>query len=144
MTTCDKCGEQSQMTTTVFSGGGGDGAPLSARTYCRACRPRQNPDVAKNPFENFRLDNFRSDGKPLTVNSLRELRAAEKEHGVALAMMSDDDISKPPQHDADAGMLHRGYRKKWNRDESAYSPERVAEASKGVGVVRDRSETLAD
>lgn len=113
--------------------------------YCLHCTPKafreSQAEPAKNMFENFRLDNVRDErGQNVVVNSLKELREAEKRHSFALACMSDDDISKPPQHEPDAGRIDRGYKRKFNRNPAAYGDTSGVEA----GVVEKRSETLAD
>jgi hypothetical protein len=85
-------------------------------------------------------------GQKVTVNSLAELRAAEKRYNVALACMSDSDgsASEPPQHDPHAGDLSYSYDKKFNRDPAAYSQSEIDKAKSDVGAVQDRSQTLVD
>lgn len=108
-------------------------------------RPRQIIDDAKNPFQNFTLDHVRDErGQKITVNSLSELRAAEKRHNFCLAVASDDGgrADKPPQHEPWAGDIAHKYEKKWNRNPEAYKPENVTGVS--AGIAQDQSGTLVD
>ena len=137
---CSVCGEITQRPKIIFD-------PNGSSVYCRRCVPpahaRGNPDVAKNPLENFTLEHFpRENGKKVVVNSLKELRDAEKRHGAVLAALSDDDISAPPQNESWAGDVTHNYTKKFERDPSAY---KKPDASKGVstGIARDAGGTIA-
>lgn len=97
---------------------------------------------SQNPYENLTLQHIRGDdGKPITVNSERELHAAEKRYGF-IHNASWGMESTPPQHEKTAGNIARDYVRKWNRDPAAYeSPD----AKKGVsaGMAKDAGETLA-
>lgn len=96
-----------------------------------------------NAFQNLTLQNVHDEfGKPVTVNSERELRSAEKRYGF-IHSASWGLENKPPQHDEGAGKLVNNYQTKWNHDPAAYSDEEVAKAAKEVGYVREASETLA-
>ena len=115
--------------------------------YCCVHDPanRRALVAARNAFDNFTLDHVRDErGRKVTVNSIAELRAAEKRYNFALAVATDDDgkADAPPQHDKDAGNITKNYERKWARDPAAYNRP---EASKGVsvGVARDADETLA-
>ena len=115
--------------------------------YCRVHDPanRAALTAARNVFEGFTLDHVKDEnGKKIKVNSLKELRAAEKKYQFVLDCATNDngDVSKPPQHESWAGDLTHGYKKKWARDPEAY---KRPEAHKGVstGVVQTAAETLA-
>ena len=92
-------------------------------------------------FENFTVQNVRDKrtGKPIVVNSLKELRAAEKEHGFALAIASDNDINEAPQNESWAGDVTHDYNWKWTKDPKKRS-DRVGV---GVGVMKSPKEALA-
>jgi hypothetical protein len=116
--------------------------------YCRVHDPanRTALTAARNMFEGFTLDNVHDEhGKKVTVNSLQELRVAEKRYNFALAVASDDGgtAATPPQHESWAGDLTHGYEKKWARDPKAYKSEA---ARKGVstGVADNAEGTLAN
>jgi putative FmdB family regulatory protein len=96
---------------------------------------------AHNPYENLTLDHVKDErGKPVKVNSEAELHAAEKRYGfVHAASWGLED--KPPQHDPDAGNIAKSYKRKFNRDPSAYDPARVTGVS--VGVAKGADDTLA-
>ena len=138
MMTCSKCGREDARGVVIFDTRGN---PIE---YCLYHRPSAYIERAKDLFgDGFTLQHVRGDdGKPITVHSTKELRQVEKERGVALAIMSDDDISKPPQHDPDAGNIARNYKRKWQRDPAAYRPENVTGVS--VGVAQSTADTLAD
>ena len=77
-----------------------------------------------NPYENLVLDHVRdAKGRPVRINSLKELRAAEKAFNFVHALSNDDDISAPPQHESWAGDVRRDYQWKWTppseRDDKA-------------------------
>lgn len=95
-----------------------------------------------NPYANLTLQHVRGeDGKPITINSERELHAAEKRFGFVHAASWGLE-KEPPQHEKDAGNIARNYKRKWNRDPAAYvSPD----AKKGVstGVAKGAESTLA-
>lgn len=141
---CMVCGTETMRPKLIFDPNG------SRAVYCKRCIPRVHRlgsvDTAKNSFANFTLDHVRDEGgKKVTVNSIAELRAAEKRYNFALAVASDDggDTSAPPQHEAWAGDIAHKYEKKFNLDPAAYQAEA---ARKGVsaGVAAKRSDTLAD
>ena len=99
---------------------------------------------ASNPFQNFVLQHVHDHNhKPITVNSLAELRKVEKEHNVALAIASDDGgrADKPPQHEPWAGDISHGKKRVWNRDPAAY----VKPSGVSVGNAADpKRDTLVD
>jgi hypothetical protein len=139
MSVCCRCGIDSARTITLFR-------PDGDHIFCRVCKPMVTPK-AVNPFANFTLQHIHGhDGKPITINSLRELRAAEKEHSFALAIASDNDdlAANPPQHQAWAGNIAADYTRKFNRDPAAYSQSEIDKCKSGVGTVQDKSHTLAD
>lgn len=140
MIVCAKCGREDARGVIVFTANG-------SVEYCHHCNPaafRNNPTTAKNIWEGgFTLQHVRGDdGKPVTVHSTRELRAVEKKHNVALAIMSDNDVAKPPAHEPWAGNIAHGYKKKWNRDPDAYKPENVTGVS--AGIAKSSADTLVD
>lgn len=116
--------------------------------YCRVHDPANQRALtaARNAFEGFTLQNVHDEnGKKVTVNSIKELRDAEKRYNFALACASDDGgrADAPPQHESWAGDITHGYEKKWAKDPNAYQSE---SARKGVstGVAKDAGETLAN
>lgn len=141
MIICSKCGHEDVRGRVIFTSTG-------TVEYCRIHVPRAfntNPDTSKNPFSNFTLDNVRDEqGKKVTVNSIAELRAAEKRYNFALAVATDDGAKadKPPQHEPWAGNIAHNYKKKWNRNPDAYRPENVTGVS--AGVVKSSADTLVD
>lgn len=141
MFVCAKCGTEVSFGTVTFDAHGDPAA-----SYCRPCRPSQVRDRAKSMFDGgFTLQNVLGDDrKPITVNSLKELRQVEKERNVALACMSDGDISQPPQHEPNAGMISRNRRPKFNRNPAAYSATEVAKASAASGIAKSADDTLAN
>jgi len=71
-----------------------------------------------NPYENLTLQHVRDEkGKPVVVNSLKELREAEKKYNFVHAVSSDDQISEPPQHESWAGDVRHDYKWKWTPPE---------------------------
>jgi hypothetical protein len=132
---CCKCGYVGPRGVIVFSDSGG------SREYCRVCKPSNNITPALNPFQDFTLQHVKDErGQKVKVNSLSELRAAEKRYNFALAVATDDGgtADKPPQHELHAGDITHGKPRIWNRDPSAY--ERPAGVS--TGVAADSAETL--
>jgi hypothetical protein len=94
--------------------------------YCKPHDPasRRALTAARNSFENFTLEHVKDErGQKVTVNSLAELRAAEKKYNFALAVATDDDgrADKPPQHENWAGNIMHGHKPVWNRDPAAYA-----------------------
>jgi putative FmdB family regulatory protein len=84
---------------------------------------RDNPlgpyrgDCSK-PYNNLTLQHVRDeDGKPITVHSLKELRAAELKYGFVHAVTEDDAIDLPPQNETWAGDIRHDYRWKWTPPE---------------------------
>lgn len=103
-----------------------------------------------NPFENLTLQHIHDEhGKPLRVNSRRELEAAEKKYGFVHALshtLTKDQLDTPPQHESWAGDLARAsnYEWKWARD--PHERERSMASSVvqvDVGIAPTKSETLA-
>ena len=137
MIVCSKCGREDARGVVVFTAAG-------SVEYCHFCNPRAFRDKAKSLFgDGLTLDHVRTeDGKPITVHSTKELRAAEKRNNFALAIMSDNDISKPPQHEPWAGDITHDYKKKWQRDPDKYKPENITGVS--AGVAQSAAETLVD
>lgn len=140
---CKICGVETMRPKIIFDPDG------SSAIYCKRCIPAAHlagtVDTAKNPFQNFTLEHVRDErGKKITVNSIAELRAAEKKHNFALAVASDNgaDTSAPPQHESWAGNIAQDYKKKFNRDPAAYT---APDAKKGVssGIAANSRETLA-
>jgi len=96
-----------------------------------------------NPYDGLTLQHVRGeDGKPITVNSERELHAAENRYGF-VHNASWGMEKEPPQHEKWGGDLTHGYKKKFNRDPAAYKSEA---ARKGVstGIAANAGETLAN
>jgi putative FmdB family regulatory protein len=95
-----------------------------------------------NPYQNLTLTHVHDENhKPITVNSERELHAAEKRYGFTHAASWGLE-KEPPQHEKWAGDITHGYERKFNRDPAAYvSPD----ARKGVstGISKDAQSTLA-
>jgi len=95
-----------------------------------------------DPYDNLTLQHVRGeDGKPIVVNSERELHAAEKKYNFVHAASWGME-KEPPQHEKWGGDVTHGYKKKFNRDPAAYvSPN----ARKGLstGVAASAGETLA-
>lgn len=93
--------------------------------YCKPHDPesRRALFAARNAFDNFTLDHVHDEqGKKVKVNSIAELRAAEKKYNFALAVASDDggSAAAPPQHEPWAGRIDHGKSRVWNRDPEAY------------------------
>jgi len=96
---------------------------------------------AQNPFENLTLQHIRGhDGKPIKVNSERELRKAEKEFGFVHAASWGLE-KEPPQHEKDAGNIARNYKWKWAKDPEAR--KRVASEGVSTGIAKSARDTLA-
>jgi len=139
---CSNCGTEVSFGTITFDA---DGTP--SRQYCRPCRPTQNLTPAKNAFENMTLYHVRDEhGQKVKVNSITELRAAEKKYNFALAVATDDggSAAAPPQHESTAGMLARDRAPKFNRNPAAYSAAEVAKAATASGVAKSADDTLAN
>lgn len=142
---CKVCGNKVERAVTVFGERKGDVA-----VYCRLHVPRiyreSTVDSAKNPFENFTLQHVRDEnGNKVTVNSIKELRAAEKRYNFALAVASDDGgkADAPPQHESWAGNIAHKYEKKFNRDPEAYKSPKAAEGV-SAGMAKSADDTLAN
>lgn len=137
---CAVCSEVVVRPTIIFDDSG-------SRIYCRRHIPRRHligaVDRAKNVFANFTLDHVRDEhGKKVTVNSVKELRAAEKRYNFSLACATNDNgnVDEPPQHESWAGDIRHGYQKKFNRDPAAYSDPRNQSTG---GVADSAGNTLA-
>jgi hypothetical protein len=137
MIKCCKCGHEGPRGVVVFTPSG------DSREYCKVCRPSQHVNKAQNIWDNFTCQHMRDEkGKPIKVNSLKELREAEKRTNSVLAIMSDNDVSQPPQHEPDAGNIARKYKKKFNRDPAAYTAPKAKEGV-SAGIARSAGDTLA-
>lgn len=115
--------------------------------YCKPHDPasRRALVAARNVFEGgMTIEHVRDErGRKPVVNSLAELRAAEKRYNFALAVLDDDGgrADKPPQHESWAGRIDHGKQRVWNRDPKAY------ESFDGVttGIAADpKRDTLID
>jgi hypothetical protein len=140
--TCSVCRREDTRGRIIFDATG-------SREYCKHCLPKlfreSTAMAAHNPFADMTLDHVRDErGQKVKVNSLSELRAAEKKFNFALAVASDDggSASRPPQHEPGAGDIARNYKKKWARDPAAYRPENVKGVS--AGVVEKAADTLVE
>jgi len=101
------------------------------------------------PFENFTLQNVHDEnGKKVKINSLAELRVAEKKYQFSLdvASMDKPHDDKPPTNEGWAGdiVAASGYQWKWAKDvderaKSMASPIVTIDA----GIAASESETLA-
>jgi hypothetical protein len=116
--------------------------------YCRVHDPANRAALvaARNTFEGFTVMHVKGDdGKPIKVNSIKELRAAEKKYDFYLNCATDanGDTSEAPQHESWAGDLRHSYTKKWQRDPAAYE---TAESKRGLstGVAQSPKGTLVD
>jgi putative FmdB family regulatory protein len=95
-----------------------------------------------NPYENLTLQHVRDEkGKPVRVNSLAELRVAEKRYGFVHAFSSQNasSLDDAPQHESWAGDIRHGYDWKWTPPE-----QRDDRSGVDVGRVGSVRETLAD
>ena len=114
--------------------------------YCRVHDPANHRALfaARNAFEGMTLEHVRDEhGKKVKVNSLAELRAAEKRYSFALAVASDNDgkADAPPQHESWAGDITHGKKRVWNRDPAAY----VNPSGVSTGLAADpKRDTLID
>lgn len=144
--------------------------------YCGSRRNEQRPStfscaikaprlgsyrgVCANAFENFTLQHvheknpdgsFKSDPKtgkrvPLKINSLKELRAREKEYGFSLAIASEDgsNLDDAPTNESWAGDITHGYERKWAVSPEAWDASLRSDVVKmDVGIASRREETLA-
>ncbi len=109
-----------------------------------------------NPFENFTVENIHvtdqktGKRKKLVVNSMAELRAAEREHHFSLDVASMDkphrDADEAPQNEPWAGdiVAASGYEWKWAKDPAARARSMASPIiTVDTGVVATESETLA-
>lgn len=103
-----------------------------------------------NPFENLTLHHIHDEqGKPVKVNSRRELEAAEKRYGFVHALshsLTMEQLDTPPQHEKWAGDLvaASNYQWRWARD--PVERQRMMESrvvTTSVGIAGSRAETLA-
>ena len=124
-TVCDRCGGELQRRYSAPT-------PTASRANCT------------NPFENFTLEHVRDErGQKVKVNSLKELREAEKRYNFVLAGMSQDGTPDAPQHESWAGDIAHGY--KWKSEggrELRHLPSEQAPIS--LGRAADPSQTLKD
>jgi len=114
--------------------------------YCRVHDPanRRALFAARNVFEGFTLEHVRDEqGKKVKVNSVKELREAEKRYNFSLAIMSEDDISKPPVHEPWAGKIDHGQERVWNRDPAHYAGNDAIKVA-DVGMAKTPDDTLAN
>jgi putative FmdB family regulatory protein len=104
---CPKCLSKSiELLASTFSFKFQDNALGSYRGSC------------SNPYENLTLQHVRNEqGEPVKVNSLKELREAEKKYNFTHAVSSDDHIDLPPQNESWAGDVRHGYKWKWTPPE---------------------------
>lgn len=142
--TCQVCGIDTMRPKIILDPDGG------RAVYCKRCTPRVHRmgsvDVAKNSFANFTLDHVRDEfGKKVTVQSIAELRAAEKRYNFALAVAADDGggAAAPPQHESWAGDISHDYQRKFNRDPKAYKSS-AATAGVSAGIAASPKDTLVD
>jgi len=113
-----------------------------AVVFVRGGRWQMKRGACHNPYENLVLDHIRDEqGKPVRVNSARELADAEKKYNFIHAA-SHGLEDEAPQHDAGAGDITRDYKRKWQKDPEAYKPENVTGVD--VGVAPTAAHTLAD
>lgn len=139
---CCMCGVEVTKGTTIFDDDG------TSTVYCHLHIPRAHligsVDSCKNVFDNFTLQHVKDEsGKKVTVNSLKELRAAEKKYNFALAVASDDGgkADTPPQHEKWAGDIAHDYERKWQRDPAAYKSPSATEGV-SAGPVSSAKDTL--
>jgi putative FmdB family regulatory protein len=101
------------------------------------------------PFENFTVDHIRDEkGKKLKVNSLAELRAAEKKYHFSLDIASEDKPHKDeaPQHEKWAGdiVAASGYEWRWSKDPADRARAMASPiVTVDAGIARSEEETLA-
>lgn len=104
---------------------------------------------SSKPFENFTLQNVHDEkGKKVVVNSLSELRAAEKKYNFSLDVASMDkphrEADEAPQNLPTAGNIAADYDWKWCRteqDRAASMASPIVQVD--VGVAASEAETLA-
>jgi len=100
-----------------------------------------------NPFENFELANVRDEkGKRVKVNSLAELRAAEKKYNFSLDVANQDKPhdETPPTHEAWAGDITHDYSWKWSKNPAERAKSMASPIVQvDVGIASSKSETLA-
>ena len=108
--------------------------------FVRGGRWEMKRGACHNPYENLVLENIRDEkGKPVRVNSAKELADAEKKYNFIHAA-SHGLENEAPQHDTGAGDITRDYKWKWQKD-----PEKQKDR-KGVdvGIAPEVAATLAD
>lgn len=109
---------------------------------------------SSKPFENFTVENVHVNDaktgkrKKLKVNSLAELRAAEREHHFSLdiASMDKPHDDKPPTNESWAGDIVQasGYEWKWAKDEQQRAKSMASPiVSVDTGVAANEAGTLA-
>ena len=148
---CRECGSTFEIVVLSFTAprpcpecGSEDTEQLVSLPHFRTAARRFEikKGACQNPFENLTLQHIRGeDGKPIKVNSERELRAAEKRYGFQHAASWGME-KEPPQHEKGAGDIARNYKWKFNRDPNARN---TAKAKEGVsaGVAKSAKDTLA-
>jgi hypothetical protein len=76
---------------------------------------------AANAYENLTLQHVRDEnGKPVKVNSLKELRSAQKKYNFSHPVsdsITQESIENPPQHEQWAGDIRHDYEWKWTPPE---------------------------
>jgi putative FmdB family regulatory protein len=116
--------------------------------------------VCANAFENFQVmhvheknpdGSFKRDPKtgrrvPLRVNSLKELREAEKTYQFSLVIASEDgsNVDDPPTNESFAGDITHGYRRQWAKSPEEWERSMRSDVVKmDVGIAASQKETLA-
>jgi|FreactTroBogLake_1042271.scaffolds.fasta_scaffold41506_2 hypothetical protein len=107
--TCDSCHQEADVYSRVLTRSG-------FKTRCRACaRPKVRPSCF-NPFSDLALDHVRtSDGRPVHVSSLRQLREVEKEHRCIslVGNMDEARFDDPPQHKPQTAFDTMSQERRW-------------------------------
>jgi putative FmdB family regulatory protein len=100
---------------------------------------------AKNPDGSFKMDR-RGKRVPLKVNSLKELRQAEKDYHFSLAIASEDgsNVDDAPQSESWAGDVTHGYERQWAKSPEEWERSLRSNVVKmDVGIASSKEETLA-
>lgn len=121
---CPRCGPEGDLEELVSTFAMSFSTTLARRGRCA------------NMYENFTVPHVRDKrtGKPIVVNSLKELRAAEKEHHFAYALASDDNAlkSEAPLNTPWAGDIRHDYNWKWARDPRQQNDRRGVSVGSGT------------
>lgn len=141
---CRVCGVETMRPKIIMDGTG-------RAVFCRLHIPSVHligagVEAKQSRFSSFTLDHVRDEhGQKVTVNSLSELRAAEKRYNFALAVAADDGgaATTPPQHEPWAGDITYHHKKRFNRDPEAYRSE-AARQGVTAGIAKSAKDTLAD